>query len=117
MGGRELVSKTGYTISLLRVLNRVSSLCKKEGDMGFYGIVVLSFFSSGIAVILILMCGIVVSSSPAVYGFSPFWLTVFGKRRYFTVLRYHLFSLSCRMQVNTMCNTKNSKIKRLILKS
>lgn len=47
-GEGELVSQTGYTISLLRVLNRVSSLCKKEGDMGVYGIVVLSFFSSGI---------------------------------------------------------------------
>ena len=52
--------------------------------MGFYGIVVLSFFSSGIPVILILMCGIVVSSSLAVYGFSLFWLTVFSKRRSFT---------------------------------
>ena len=32
-----------------------------EGDMGVYGIAVLSFFSSGISVILILMCGIAVS--------------------------------------------------------
>ena len=43
-----------------------------EGDMGDYGITVLSFFSSGISVILILMCGIAVSSSPAVCGFSSF---------------------------------------------
>ena len=41
--------------------------------MGVYGIAVLSFFSSGISVILILMCGITVSSCPAVCGFSSFW--------------------------------------------
>ena len=34
--------------------------------MGVYGIAVLSLFSSSISVILILMCGIAVSSSPAV---------------------------------------------------
>ena len=38
------------------------------------GIVVLSFFSSGILVILILMCGIAVSSSLAICGFSSFSL-------------------------------------------
>ena len=37
--------------------------------MGVYVIAVLSFFPSGISVILILMCGIGVSSSPAAYGF------------------------------------------------
>ena len=47
--------------------------------MRAYGIVVLSFFSSGISVILIFKCGI--SFSPAVCGFQSFWLTVFGKRR------------------------------------
>ena len=41
------------------------------GDMVVHGI---GFFSSGISVFLILMCGIVVSSSPAVYGFASFWL-------------------------------------------
>ena len=51
----------------------------QEGDIGIYGIAVLSFFSSGISVILILMCGIAVLSSPAVCGFSSFWVTVFGK--------------------------------------
>ena len=56
------------------------------GDMVVHGI---GFFSSGISVFLILMCGIAVSSSPAVYGFASFWLTVFGKRRAFTVLYYH----------------------------
>ena len=41
--------------------------------MAVYVIAVLSFFSSGISVILILMCGIAVSSCPAVCGFSSFW--------------------------------------------
>ena len=54
--------------------------------MGVYGIAVLSFFSKGISVVLILTCGIAVSSSPAC-GFSSFCLTVFGKRGSFTVLR------------------------------
>ena len=38
------------------------------------GIAVLSFFSSGILVILILMCGIAVSSSLAICGFSSFFV-------------------------------------------
>ena len=41
-----------------------------EGDMGVYDIAVLGFFSCGISVILILTCGIAVSSSSAVCGFS-----------------------------------------------
>ena len=82
--------------------------------MGVYGIAVLSLFSSGILVILILMCGIAVSSSQAVYVFSSFCLTVFGKRRSFTVLQYHLFALSCLIRVNTMCNRNNSKVNMLI---
>ena len=68
----------------------------KEGDMGVYGIAVLGFFSCGISVILILTCGIAVSSSSAACGFSSFWLTVFGEIRLFTVLRYCLFGLSFR---------------------
>ena len=48
--------------------------------MGVYRIAVLSFFSSSILVILILMCSIALSSRPEVYGFSSFWLAVFGKR-------------------------------------
>ena len=48
--------------------------------MGVYGIAVLSFFSSGISVILILMCGIAVSSSPAVCGFFFFILLANGIR-------------------------------------
>ena len=59
--------------------------------MGVYGIAVLDFFSFGIGVILILTCGIAVSSK--VCGFSSFWLTVFGEIRLFTVLRYRSFPL------------------------
>ena len=59
--------------------------------MGVYGITVLGFFSSGISVILILTCGIAVSSSSVVCGFSSFWLTVFGEITSFMVLRYRLF--------------------------
>ena len=64
--------------------------------MGVYGIAVgvLGFSSYGISVILILTCGIAVSSSSTVCGFSLFWLTVFGEIRLFTVLRYRLFALS-----------------------
>ena len=68
-----------------------------EGGMGVYGIAVLSCFSSGISVILILMCGIAVSFSRALCGFSSFWLTVFDNRRSLTVLQYCSFSLSCLM--------------------
>ena len=67
-----------------------------EGDMAVFGIAVLGFFSCGISVILILKCGIAVSSSSAVCGFSSFWLTVFGEMRLFTVLRYRIFALSFR---------------------
>ena len=65
-----------------------------EGDMGVYGI---DLFLNGISVIWILMCGIAVSSNPGVCGFSSFWLTVFGKRGSFTVLRYCSFGLSFLM--------------------
>ena len=44
--------------------------------MAVYGI---ELFSSVILEIVILMCGIAVSSSPAVCGFLSFWLTVFVK--------------------------------------
>ena len=64
--------------------------------MGVYGIVVLSFFSSSISVVLILMCGIAVSSSPAVCGFfHPSGQRVLGKRRSFMILWYRSFALSC----------------------
>ena len=69
-----------------------------EGDMGVkrYCGIGLFFFSCGISVVLILTCGIAVSSSSAVCGFSSFWLTVFSEIRLFTVLRYRLFALSFR---------------------
>ena len=66
--------------------------------MWVYSITVYGFSSYGISVILILTCGIVVSSSSAVCGFhfviiwSSFWLTVFSEIRLFTVLRTVLFS-------------------------
>ena len=57
---------------------------------GTWKFTVLSFFSSSISVILILMCNIAVSStcSLVVCSFSSFWLTIF-ERRSFTVLQYH----------------------------
>ena len=75
--------------------------------MGVYGIAVgvLGFSSCGISVILILTCGIAVSSSSTVCGFSSFWLTVFGEIRLFTVLRYRLFALS----FDTIRKTKHSR--------
>ena len=65
-----------------------------EGD--WRGIAVLSFFSSGILVILILICGIVVS----------FWLMVFGKRRPVMVL-FICALISC---LKTICNSKHSNL-------
>ena len=62
--------------------------------MAVYGIDVLGFFSIRISVILILMCGITVSPIPVGCGFSSFRLTVFSKRRSFTVLRHGSFALS-----------------------
>ena len=77
-------------VRLLRTAEILENACKsrKEGEIGVYGIAVLSFFSCGISEVLILMNGIAVSSSPAVCCFSLFWLTVFDKRRSFTVLAY-----------------------------
>ena len=98
--GRAMGNETFYGDGLMKFVHDVFliSLCTgMEGDMGVYGTEVLSFFSSGISEILILMCGIAVSFSRAVCGFSSFWLTVFGKRRSFTVLRYCSFGLSCLM--------------------
>ena len=61
-----------------------------------HSIAVLGFFPCGIAVILISTGHIAVSSRSAVCGFSSFWLTVFGERRFFTALRYRLCALSFR---------------------
>ena len=97
-----------YSIKLLLGVNIRANIFRMEkqnitishedmvGDLGVYGIAVLGFFSCGISVILILTCGIAVSSSSAVCGFSSFWLTVFGEIRLFMVLRYRLFALSFR---------------------
>ena len=60
----------------------------------------IEYFSSGISLILILMCGIAVSSSPPVCCISSFWVTVFGKRRSFKVFRCCSFSLSYLKPVN-----------------
>ena len=43
----------------LRFIILINPTFLKEGDMEVYGSAVLSFFSSGISVILILMCGII----------------------------------------------------------
>ena len=78
----------------------------EEGDNGVYGIAVLSFFSSGISVISILTCGITVLSSPVVCGFLSFWLTVFGKRRSFTVFEVPFI---CALLSNTGQYTMQNK--------
>ena len=67
---------------------------------GTWGFTVLSFFSSSFLVILILMCNIAVSSSPAVCGFSSFWLTILGERRSSTVLQYHFICTLPSNRVN-----------------
>ena len=75
-----------------------------EGDMagsGVYGIAVLSFFSSGISVILILMCGLAVSSSPSVCGFSSLWLRYSVKEdpsRYCGTVHWALLSRSISVE-------------------
>ena len=82
--------------NIFRMEKQNIKISHEEGDIRVYGIAVLGFFSCGISVILILTCGIAVSSSSAVCGFSSFWLTVFGEIRFFMVLRYRLFALSFR---------------------
>ena len=69
-----------------------------EGDMGAYSIVLYCsicsvffkrYFSNfDFKVRDRCRCRIEVSFSPAVCGFSSFWLTVFSKRRFVTVLWY-----------------------------
>ena len=89
---------------------------KKEGYLGVYGIAVLGFFSCGISVILILTCGMALSSSSAVCGFLSFWLTVFGEIRFFTVLRYRLFALSFRYNMQNKTQKDKGQLK-LIFRS
>ena len=111
MNGIPFHSKKAYKRVRVGPCGRTSMyntrVAERSGMWGIYG---MELFSSIISVILILMCGIVVSSSPTVYGFSPFWLTV----RSFMVLWYHLFALCCLILVNTNCSTNNSKLKSLI---
>ena len=75
---------------------------------GTWGFTVLRYyiglFACSITVILILTCGIAVSSSFAVCGFPSFWPTAFGEIRLFTVLRYRLFAFSFRY--NTQSKTQ-----------
>ena len=82
-----------------------------EGDMGVYGIVVLGFFSCSISVILILTCGIAVSSSSAVCGFSSFWLTVFGEIRYCS---QYYGTVYVRFPFDTVRKTKHGRTYRSI---
>ena len=85
-----------------------------HGGLRYCGIAV-SCFSSGISVILILMCGIAVSSSPGVCSVSSFLFTVFGKRISFTVLRCQSFALSSLIErVDKICSMNHSKLNRLI---
>ena len=66
------------------------------GDIGAYSTVVLSLFSNGISVILILKCGIGAGAGLRYHSalwyiycsFLSFWLTVFSKKRSLTVLLY-----------------------------
>ena len=83
---------------LLLHVGHVANTCiiPRRGGHGGLRYCGIGLFSCGISVILILTCGIAVSSSSAVCGFSSFWLTVFGEIRLFTVLRYRLFALSFR---------------------
>ena len=73
--------------------------------MGVYGIAVLGFFSCGISGILILTCGIAVSSSSTVCGFSSFWLTVFGEK---DCSRYY-GTVYLRFPFDTIRKTKHSR--------
>ena len=59
---------------LCHFLSSTIPFCK-EGDIGVYSIVVLSFSSSGILVNSIFMCSIEVTPSPVVDSFSSLWLT------------------------------------------
>ena len=57
------------------------------------------------------MWAVTVSFSSAVCGFSSFWLTVFSKRRSFTVSQYRSFVLSSLIiQFNRACDTKHSRL-------
>ena len=73
-----IITCTGRKVSrqnnvrLLRTAEVLENTCKsrKEGEIGVYGIAVLSFFMRYFGIIFV--NGIAVSSSPAVFGFHPF---------------------------------------------
>ena len=74
----------------------VSELIKvKEGDMGVYGIEL--YFGNFIFNVRQM---IALSSSPAVCGFSSFWLTIFGKRS-FTDLHGIAIPFTCALLSKT----------------
>lgn len=54
---------------------------KKRETWGFKVLLYWAFFLSDISVTLILMCSIVVSSSPVVFDFLSFWLMVLGVKK------------------------------------
>ena len=67
-------NETFYGDGLMKFVHDIFliSLCTgMEGDMGVYGIEVLSFFSSGISEILILMCGLRYHSAVRYAVFHP----------------------------------------------
>ena len=68
--GREVSRQNN--VRLLRTAEILENTCKsrKEGEIGVYGIAVLSFFMRYFGIIFV--NGIAVSSSPAVFGFHPF---------------------------------------------
>ena len=98
--GVRLIKQVQFFQPCLILWNKKVISSRFEGTWGFTLLRYWAFFSSGISVILILMGGIVVWCSPTVCSFLSFWLTVFGKRRSFTVLWYRTFASSCLMQVN-----------------
>ena len=83
---------TTKVFSVVWVANLFSCNCysikvpksRKRGPRGF---TVLCFFSNGMSVNLILMCGIAVSSSPAACSFLCFWLTSLRKHPFVLALR------------------------------
>lgn len=92
-----------FTISLSNKFDFTFLLPLRGGHGGLR--YCMGFFACGISVILILTCGIAVSSSLTVCGISSFWLTVFGEIWLFTVLRYGCL----RFPFDKIRKTKHSK--------
>ena len=80
MKGTPFQSKKAYKRVRVGPCGRTSMYNTRVAERSrMWGIYSIELFPSIISAILILMCGIAVSSSPTVYGFSSFWLTVCGK--------------------------------------